>query len=97
MQTPPFCQGIKINMNIVTGIGLLAGSLTTIAFLPQAIKTWKTKSTRDVSLGMFITFCTGVLLWIIYGLLIEDLPVLMTNIVTFILASTILWFKLKYK
>jgi len=84
-------------MNIVTGIGLLAGSLTTIAFLPQAIKTWKTKSTRDVSLGMFITFCTGVLLWIIYGLLIEDLPVLMTNIVTFILASTILWFKLKYK
>ncbi len=84
-------------MNIVTGIGLLAGSLTTIAFLPQAIKTWKTKSTRDVSLGMFMTFCTGVLLWIVYGLLVEDLPVLMTNIVTFILASTILWFKLKYK
>lgn len=84
-------------MNIVTGIGLLAGSLTTIAFLPQAVKTWKTKSTRDVSLGMFVTFCTGVLLWIIYGLLVEDLPVLMTNIVTFILASTILWFKLKYK
>ena len=84
-------------MNIVTGIGLLAGSLTTIAFLPQAIKTWKTKSTRDVSLGMFVTFCTGVLLWIVYGLLVEDLPVLMTNIVTFILASTILWFKLKYK
>ncbi len=84
-------------MNIVTGIGLLAGSLTTIAFLPQAIKTWKTKSTRDVSLGMFVTFCTGVLLWIVYGLLVGDLPVLMTNIVTFILASTILWFKLKYQ
>jgi MtN3 and saliva related transmembrane protein len=97
MQTPPFCKEIKIKMNIVTGIGLLAGSLTTIAFLPQAVKTWKTKSTRDVSLGMFITFCTGVFLWIIYGILVEDLPVLMTNIVTLILASTILWFKLKYK
>jgi MtN3 and saliva related transmembrane protein len=97
MQTPAFCKGIQIQMNIVTGIGLLAGSLTTIAFLPQAIKTWKTKSTRDVSLGMFITFCTGVLLWIIYGLLVEDLPVLMTNVMTLILASTILWFKLKYK
>lgn len=84
-------------MNLVTGIGLLAGSLTTVAFLPQVVKTWKTKSTKDVSLTMFVTFCTGVLLWIIYGLLVEDVPVLMTNVVTFILAATILWFKLKYK
>ncbi|MGB3535038.1 MAG: SemiSWEET transporter [Microcoleaceae cyanobacterium] len=84
-------------MDIITGIGLLAGSLTTIAFLPQVIKTWETKSTKDVSLGMFVTFCTGVMLWIVYGFLMQDLPVLMTNIATFILASTILWFKLKYK
>lgn len=84
-------------MNIVTIIGLLAGSLTTIAFLPQVIKTWKTKSTKDVSLIMFLTFCTGVSLWIVYGFLEKDLPVLMANIVTFLLASIILGFKLKYK
>ncbi len=97
MQTPHFCERIKINMNIVTVIGLLAGSLTTIAFLPQVIKTWQTKSTKDVSLGMFVTFCLGVSLWIVYGVLEEDLPIVMANIVTLMLSSTILWFKLKYK
>lgn len=81
----------------VTIIGLLAGSLTTIAFLPQVIKTWKTKSTKDISLGMFLTFCTGVLLWIIYGILVKDIPIVIANIATLTLASTILWFKLKYK
>ena len=81
----------------VTIIGLLAGTLTTIAFLPQVIKTWKTKSTKDISLGMFLTFCTGVLLWIIYGILVKDIPVVIANIATLSLASTILWFKLKYK
>jgi MtN3 and saliva related transmembrane protein len=80
-----------------TIIGLLAGSLTTIAFLPQVIKTWKTKSTKDISLGMFLTFCTGVLLWIIYGSLVKDIPVVIANVATLSLASTILWFKLKYK
>lgn len=84
-------------MTLVTIIGLLAGTLTTIAFLPQVIKTWKTKSTKDISLGMFITFCTGVLLWIIYGILVKDIPVVIANIATLSLASTILWFKLKYK
>jgi len=81
----------------VTIIGLLAGTLTTIAFLPQVIKTWKTKSTKDISLGMFLTFCTGVLLWIIYGTLVKDIPVVIANVATLSLASTILWFKLKYK
>ncbi|MEB3282554.1 MAG: SemiSWEET transporter [Lyngbya sp.] len=84
-------------MDLTTAIGLLAGSLTTIAFLPQVIKTWKTKSTRDVSLEMFAIFCTGVFLWIIYGALIGDLPVVAANIVTLSLASTILFFKLKYR
>jgi MtN3 and saliva related transmembrane protein len=84
-------------MTLITAIGLLAGALTTVAFLPQVIKTWKTKSTRDVSLGMFVMFCTGVFLWIIYGALIGDLPIVAANIVTLSLASTILFFKLKYR
>ena len=84
-------------MEWITVIGLMAGSLTTISFLPQAIKTWKSKSAKDISLTMFLSFCIGVILWIIYGLFIMDIPVLVTNIVTLILAGTILFFKLKYK
>jgi MtN3 and saliva related transmembrane protein len=86
-----------MKLDAITGIGLLAGTLTTISFLPQAIKTWRSKSARDISLTMFLTFCTGVLLWIIYGVSVQDLPVLVTNLVTLILAGTILFFKLKYK
>ncbi len=82
--------------NLFTVIGLAAGSLTTIAFLPQVIKTWRSKSAKDISLGMFSTFCTGVFLWIIYGLTVGDLPILITNVVTFVLAFTILVFKFKY-
>ncbi|EAW36735.1 SemiSWEET transporter [Lyngbya sp. PCC 8106] len=83
-------------MTLITAIGLLAGTLTTVSFLPQVIKTWKTKSTRDVSLEMFVLFCSGVFLWIVYGALIGDLPIVATNIVTLSLASMILFFKLKY-
>ncbi|MFB6277117.1 MAG: SemiSWEET transporter [Halothece sp.] len=82
--------------NFFTLIGLTAGTLTTIAFLPQVIKTWRTKSAQDISLVMFSTFCTGVFLWIVYGLTVGDLPVLLTNIVTFVLAFMILVFKFKY-
>ena len=96
MPTPYFCQSIA-NMDIITVLGLVAGTFTTIAFLPQVIQTWKTKSTRDVSLGMFSLFCTGVFLWLVYGILIQDLPIIIANVITFILAATILWFKLKYK
>ncbi|MGD1702013.1 SemiSWEET transporter [Dapis sp. BLCC M229] len=84
-------------MNLVTILGLLAGSLTTISFLPQVIKTWRTRSTKDISLEMFAIFCSGVLIWIIYGTLVQDIPVIFTNVATLSLASPILWFKLKYK
>jgi MtN3 and saliva related transmembrane protein len=84
-------------MNPITWIGLLAGALTTISFFPQMLKTWKTRSTKDISLEMFLLFCTGLLLWIIYGFFLEDIPVIMTNIATFILAFPILVLKLKYK
>ncbi|MGB5592939.1 MAG: SemiSWEET transporter [Crocosphaera sp.] len=84
-------------MNPITWIGLLAGALTTISFFPQMLKTWKTRSTKDISLEMFLLFCTGVFLWIIYGFFLDDIPVIMTNIATFILAFPILVLKLKYK
>ncbi len=84
-------------MTSITWIGLLAGTLTTISFFPQMLKAWKTRSTKDISLGMFLMFCTGVLLWIIYGLFANDIPIIMTNVATFTLAFPILLLKLKYK
>jgi MtN3 and saliva related transmembrane protein len=84
-------------MNEVQILGLAAGSCTTIAFLPQVIKTWRTGSAKDLSLGMFSFFCFGVLLWLIYGILVHDIPVILANLITLLLASTLLFFKLKFK
>ncbi|MCU0368735.1 MAG: SemiSWEET transporter [Cyclobacteriaceae bacterium] len=78
-------------------IGLVAGLLTTVAFVPQVIKTWKSKSARDLSLVMFSLFCLGVFLWTIYGIMINQLPIILWNIITLILASVILFFKIKFK
>ena len=75
-------------------IGLLAALLTTTAFLPQVIKTWKTKSADDVSLLMFFLFILGVLLWCIYGLEIHAFPIIIANAITFLLALTIVVLKL---
>ena len=84
-------------MDIVTVIGLVAGTLTTAAFLPQVVKTWRTRSTKDISLGMFLTLCSGITLWLIYGIATQDFPLILANGVTICLAGTILVFKLRYK
>ena len=84
-------------MNYVTIFGLTAAALSTISFFPQLLKTWKTKSAKDISLGMFSIFCIGVLFWLFYGILINDLPVIVANIFTFAQAFIILLLKLKYK
>ena len=84
-------------MNEIQILGLAAGSCTTIAFLPQVIKTWKSGSAKDLSLGMFSFFCFGVLLWLIYGIIIRDVPVILANLFTLVLASSLLYFKLRYK
>jgi len=84
-------------MNIVQLLGLAAGMLTTIAFLPQVIKTWRSRSAKDLSLGMFSLFCLGVAMWLAYGILVQDLPVIAANMLTLMLASTLLFFKLRFK
>ena len=76
---------------------MAAAMLTTIAFLPQVIKVWRTRSTRDISLVSFSIFCSGVVLWLLYGWLIGDLPLILANGVTFVLAGTVLAFKLRYR
>jgi MtN3 and saliva related transmembrane protein len=84
-------------MNFVTILGLSAGTITTIAFLPQVIKVWKSKSAKDVSFVMLITFCIGVFLWLVYGILRQDVAVIAANLVTLILNLIIVWLKIKYK
>ena len=78
-------------------IGFFAAFCTTLAFFPQAVKVWKSKSTKDISLYMFIIFTTGVISWLIYGILISDLPIIFANAVTLIFSLFILICKLKYK
>ena len=80
-----------------TIVGLAAASLTTLAFIPQAIKVVTTKSTKDISLLMFVVFCGGVFLWLTYGIMIKDIPLIVANSVTFILGIIILICKVKYK
>jgi MtN3 and saliva related transmembrane protein len=84
-------------MELVTAIGFTAGALTTVAFLPQLQRTWRTRSADDVSLAMLLTFTTGVLLWFVYGLLMQSWPIVVTNVVTFLLTAAILVLKLRFR
>ena len=67
-------------------IGGVAGVLTTISFVPQVVKTWKTKRADDISMGMLVLFVTGVALWLLYGLMVGAAPVIAANSVTVVLA-----------
>ena len=77
-------------------IGALAATLTTIAFIPQAWMTWKSKRADGVSLGMYSIFTTGVALWLLYGLIIGAWPVIIANAFTLALALFILVMKLRF-
>jgi len=84
-------------MDLTTTImGFVAGTLTTLAFLPQVVHTWRTKSTKDLSLPMLSAFTSGVACWFVYGLWIDSMPITLTNGVTFLLAGSNLILKLRY-
>lgn len=78
-------------------IGYVAGSLTTLAFVPQVIQIYKSKSAKDVSLAMFLLFTLGVVMWLTYGLMTNSFPVVAANSVTLMLSLVILFFKYKYR
>ena len=78
-------------------VGLIAGVLTTAAFVPQVFKTWKTKSAESLSLTMYIVFFIGVMLWVFYGIRINSLAIILANAVTGFLALLLIFFKLRYK
>jgi MtN3 and saliva related transmembrane protein len=78
-------------------LGYFAGILTSIAFVPQVMQIYKTKSAKDVSLAMFLLFTTGVVLWLVYGIKSHAVPVIAANAITLFLSCIILFFKYKYR
>jgi MtN3 and saliva related transmembrane protein len=78
---------------MIQAIGFLAGFLTTVSFIPQVVKAYRTRSTNDLSLGMLTTFSVGLGLWIAYGIVTRQTPVVVTNVVTFVLVLVLLWVK----
>jgi MtN3 and saliva related transmembrane protein len=78
-------------------LGLVAATITTAGFVPQVLKIWKDKSTKDISLNMYLLLTLGLFLWFIYGIAIESLPVILSNGITLILVLSIIGLKLKYK
>jgi MtN3 and saliva related transmembrane protein len=77
-------------------VGFTAATLTTVSFVPQVIKVWRSRSTHDVSLVMYALFTLGAAMWLAYGLLIGSWPVILANFVTLLLAGTVLVLKLKF-
>jgi MtN3 and saliva related transmembrane protein len=77
-------------------VGALAGVLTTISFVPQVLKTWRSGSAEDLSLFMFTLFSAGLLLWLVYGIALRSLPIILANGITLVLALSIVMLKIRH-
>jgi MtN3 and saliva related transmembrane protein len=84
-------------MHTAALLGFCAGALTTLSFVPQVLKAWRSKRCHDLSWGMLITFSAGVVLWLAYGLMLLAAPIIAANAVTLALLITIGLLKLKYR
>jgi MtN3 and saliva related transmembrane protein len=86
-----------LKIDPITVLGLVAGVFTTAAFVPQIIRTWRVKSANDLSLAMISLNSTGIFLWLIYGLYTRSLPIIVANLVTFVLVSAVLILAIRYR
>lgn len=84
-------------MDNIVLIGYIAGTLTTASFVPQVIRSWKLRETRDISLAMLVLFALGVILWTVYGIWIGSFPIIAANTVTLGLILFLLWMKRKFR
>ncbi|MCX6690563.1 MAG: SemiSWEET transporter, partial [Methanoregula sp.] len=78
-------------MDMIVMIGYIAGTLTTVSFVPQVIRAWNLRETRDLSLAMLVLFALGVCLWAVYGIWIDSLPIIAANLISLILILSLLW------
>ena len=83
-------------MNGIQLLGLAAGTITSVTFVPQVIKIWKTRSARDISLVMLLLLITGVMAWLLYGILVMDAAIIYTNSMVLAMSLILLYFKWKF-
>ncbi len=83
-------------MEAIEYLGLLAGACTSSAVLPQLIKTWRTKQADEISMGMFVIFVAGLIMWLFYGISKSDVPVIAANSLALLLYGLMLIFKIKF-
>jgi MtN3 and saliva related transmembrane protein len=84
-------------MQLAQIIGLMAGTITSITFIPQVIRIWKTRSAKDLSMVMMLLLIIGTSLWLSYGLMIRDAAIIYTNSMVLAMSMIMMFFKLKYK
>ena len=84
-------------MNLIEVLGLIAGTCTTLAFIPQLRRVIKTRSTADISLAMYVVYCSGLALWTIYGFLMESVSLILANFLTLVFALGIVVMKLRFE
>ena len=92
----PIFVSLVDDMTLLDLLGLSAGFLTTISFVPQVVKIWRSKSAADISTSMFALFSLGLILWLIYGIYLQSMPIILANSVTLILTAIILILKYHY-
>ncbi|MBN8828504.1 MAG: SemiSWEET transporter [Sphingobacteriia bacterium] len=83
--------------NSIELIGLIAGACTAVSFVPQVIKVWKSRSVQDISLLMYVLFCTGLASWVAYGVYMDSISLILWNALTLVLAVSILIMKIRWK
>jgi MtN3 and saliva related transmembrane protein len=84
-------------MDAITLVGFIAGTLTTVAYVPQVIRSWRLRETRDISLSMLVLYAIGVFLWLVYGVWSGALPIIGANGISLILILVLLGIKLRYR
>ena len=83
-------------MNPTDLTGTIAATLTTVSFIPQVLQVWRTRHTKDISLGMYAIFTSGVVMWLLYGIALGSWPIIIANSITACLAGTVLLMKIRY-
>ena len=83
-------------MDAIELLGMAAGTISSITFLPQVIKTWQTRSARDISLWMFLLVTLSVIMWLAYGILVKSIPIIYTNSTVLLMSLIMLYFKWKF-
>ena len=78
-------------------LGSIAGLLTTVAFVPQVLRTWQSRSAADLSMSMLVTFALGIVLWIVYGIMLKESPIVVTNVITLILSVALIVMKVRFQ